>query len=98
MTKGKKISDSLNQTTKGEISSTFFEAATELQKTRGRVGCGEEGAVGGGGCWRRGDKASAFRAKDYAWGRALQKGLGIPGENRCCMVPSLAGGGKPGGM
>lgn len=92
MTKGKKISDSLNQTTKGEIPSTSFEAATELQKTRGRVGCGEEGAV------RRGDKASAFRAKDYAWGRGLQKGLGIPGENRCCMVPSLAGGGKPGGM
>lgn len=49
MTKGKKISDSLNQTTKGEIPSTFFEAATELQKTRGRVGCGEEGALGGGG-------------------------------------------------
>lgn len=49
MTKGKKISDSLNQTTKGEIPSTSFEAATELQKTRGRVGCGEEGAVGGGG-------------------------------------------------
>lgn len=78
MTKGKKISDSLNQTTKGEIPSTLFEAATELQKTRGRVGCGEEGAMGVGG-----DKASAFRAKAYAWGRGLQKGLGIPGESRC---------------
>lgn len=52
----------------------------------------------GAGCGVGGDKAAAFRAKAYAWGRGLQKGLGIPGESRCCMVPTLAGGGKPGGM
>lgn len=93
MTKGKKISDSLNQTTKGEIPSILFEAATGLQKTRGRVGYGEEGATGAGG-----DKPSAFRAKAADWGRGLQKGLGIPGEKSlCCMVPTLARGGKPGG-